>query len=69
MGYIRKELEEAVGKKWTRRFIGIGIVLLIYAGISFFIGIWPFSSAVGVAKRAANHDRIIQSYDVPLLGE
>jgi hypothetical protein len=24
MGYIKDELEEAVGKKWTRRFIGFG---------------------------------------------
>ena len=63
MAYIKEEMEEAVGKKWTRRFIGIAVALLIYTGLSFFAGIWPFSSAVGVAKRVTNPDRIIQNYE------
>jgi valyl-tRNA synthetase len=63
MGYIRNELEEAVGKKWTKRFIGFGIVLFIYTVISFFAGIWPFSSAVGVAKRVTEPVAIIHNYE------
>ena len=63
MGYIRKEMEDAVGKKWARRFIGMGIILLVYIAISFFAGIWPFSSVVGVAKRVTEPARIIQNYE------
>ena len=63
MSYVRKEMEEAFGKKWTKRFIGIGIVILVYAMISFFAGIWPFSSAVGVVKRVTSPDGIIQNYE------
>jgi len=63
MAYIKDEMERAVGKKWTRRIIGIGIVLLVYVAVSFFAGIWPFSSAVGVARRVTDPDRIIQNYE------
>ena len=63
MSYIKDELKEAIGKKWTKRLTGIAVVILVYAGISFFGGIWPFSSAVGVAQRVSNPDRIIQSYE------
>ena len=63
MAYIRKEMEEAIGKKWTKRVISIATVILIYGVISFFAGIWPFSSAVGVAKRVTNPDSIIQNYE------
>jgi hypothetical protein len=63
MGYIKDGLEEAVGKKWTRRFIGFGIVALVYCGVSFFIGIWPFSSAIGVARKATSPTAIIQNYE------
>lgn len=63
MGYIKKELEDAVGRKWARRFIGFGIVVFVYIVISFFAGIWPFSSAVGVAKRVTSPTAIIQNYE------
>jgi len=63
MSYVRDELENAIGKKWTKRFIGAGIVLLVYLSISFFAGIWPFSSAIGVAKKVTEPERIIQNYE------
>jgi hypothetical protein len=63
MGYIRKDLEEAVGKKWTRRFIGFSIIVFGYIVISFFAGIWPFSSAIGVVKRVTEPVAIIQNYE------
>lgn len=63
MAYIKDEMEEAIGKKWTKRVIAFGAVIFIYTVISFFAGIWPFSSAVGVAKRVTNPDRIIQNYE------
>jgi hypothetical protein len=63
MGYIKDELKEAVGKKWTRRFIGFGIVVFVYCAVSFFAGIWPFSSAAGVAKRVMEPAAIIQKYE------
>jgi hypothetical protein len=63
MAYIKDELEEAVGKKWTRRFIRFGIILFVYCVVSFFTGIWPFSSAVGVAKRVTSPSAIIQNYE------
>jgi hypothetical protein len=63
MGYIRDELEEAVNKKWARRFIGFGSILFVYCVISFFAGIWPFSSAIGVAKRVTSPTAIIQNYE------
>ena len=63
MAYIKDEMEEAIGKKWTKRLIIIATVILIYGVVSFFAGIWPFSSAAGAAKRATNPDRIIQNYE------
>jgi hypothetical protein len=63
VGYIKKELEDAVGKKWARRFIVFGIVVFAYIAISFFAGIWPFSSAVGVVKRVTSPTAIIQNYE------
>jgi hypothetical protein len=63
MSYIRDELTEAVGKKWTQRFIGISIVFFVYIVVSFFVGIWPFSSVFGVAKRVTSPLAIIQNYE------
>lgn len=63
MGYVKDEMEEAFGKKWTKRFIGIGVVVLIYVIISFFAGIWPFSSAFGVVSRVTSPNAIIQNYE------
>jgi hypothetical protein len=63
LAYIRGELEEAVGKKWARRFIGFGIAVFVYTAVSFFAGIWPFSSAVGVVKRVTEPAAIIQNYE------
>ena len=63
MAYVRDELEDAIGKKWTKRLIGVAIVILIYSGISFFAGIWPFSSAIGVARKVTEPTRIIQNYE------
>jgi len=63
MAYIRDGMERVVGKKWTRCITGFGVVLLVYIAVSFIFGIWPFSSAVGVARRVTNPDRIIQNYE------
>jgi hypothetical protein len=63
LAYIKDELEEAVGKKWTRRFMGIGFVLFLYCVVSFFTGIWPFSSAIGVVRRVTSPAAIIQNYE------
>jgi len=63
MSYVRKELEDAVGAKWTKRLIVAGTVIAVYLVVSFFAGIWPFSSAVGVAKRVTSPQAIIQNYE------
>jgi hypothetical protein len=63
MPYVKRELENAVGKKWTRRFIGFGAIIFVYVVISFFIGIWPFSSAVGVVRKVTAPGAIIQNYE------
>jgi hypothetical protein len=63
MAYIKDEMEEAVGKKWTKRLIIIGTIIVICCVCSFFAGIWPFSSAIGVVKRVTDPDRIIQNYE------
>ena len=63
MSYIKKEMEEAIGKKWTKRLIIAGTVIAIYLAISFFTGIWPFSSALGVARRVTAPVNIIQNYE------
>lgn len=63
MSYIKDELEAATGKKWTRRFMGIGFILFLYCVVSFFAGIWPFSSAAGAAKRVTSPTAIIQNYE------
>jgi hypothetical protein len=63
MGYVRKELEKAVGKKWSRRFIGFGIAVFIYTVVSFFAGIWPFSSVAGVVRKVTSPTAIIQNYE------
>jgi hypothetical protein len=59
----RGELEDAVGKRWARRFIGFGVVIFVYVVISFFAGIWPFSSAIGVVRRVTEPVAIIQNYE------
>ena len=63
MNYIKKEMEEAIGKKWTKRLIIAGTVIAVYLAVSFFAGIWPFSSAVGVARRVTAPQAIIQNYE------
>jgi hypothetical protein len=63
VGYIRKELEDAIGKKWAQRFIVFGIAVFVYIAISFFAGIWPFSSMAGVVKRVTSPTAIIQNYE------
>jgi hypothetical protein len=63
MPYIKEELENAIGRKWTRRFIGFGVVIFVYVVISFFAGIWPFSSAIGVVRRITEPVVIIQNYE------
>ena len=63
MGYIKEELKDAVGKKWMRRFIGFGIVVFVYVIISFFTGIWPFSSAIGVVKKVTAPTAIVYNYE------
>ena len=63
MGYVKDELEEAVGGKWTKRLILAVTVIFIYLAVSFFAGIWPFSSAAGVARAVTEPARIIQNYE------
>jgi hypothetical protein len=63
MGYVRKEMEEAVGKKWAGRLTGIGTILVIYFIIAFIANIWPFSSAVDVMKKVTSPTAIIQNYE------
>jgi hypothetical protein len=63
VAHIKDELEKAVGRKWTRRFMGIGFVLFLYGVVSFFAGIWPFSSAIGATKKATSPTAIIQNYE------
>ena len=63
MGYIKKEVEEAVGKKWTRRFIGFGIAVFVYIGAAFVTGLWPFSSLLGVIKKTTSPAAIVQNYE------
>ncbi|MCL2139198.1 MAG: hypothetical protein FWH41_06665 [Treponema sp.] len=63
MSELRKQMEEGIGKKWTKRLITAGIILSVYCAISFFAGIWPFSSAVGVMKKVTEPNRIVQNYE------
>jgi hypothetical protein len=63
LAYVKDELEEAIGKKWARRFIGFGVVIFVYVVISFFAGIWPFSSVIGVARKITEPVAIIQNYE------
>jgi hypothetical protein len=60
---VKDELESAVGEKWARRLIGFGIAVFIYCVVSFFAGIWPFSSAAGAAKKVSAPTAIIQNYE------
>jgi hypothetical protein len=63
MPYIKRELENAIGKKWAKRFIVFGSIIFVYCVISFFAGIWPFSSAVGVIRKVTAPVVIIQNYE------
>jgi hypothetical protein len=62
MGYMQDEFEEAVGKKWAKRFGVIGGVIVIYLIISSVFSIWPFSVAKGVATKVVNAESIIYNY-------
>jgi hypothetical protein len=63
MGYVRKEMEDAVGKKWTKRLLFAGTLLAVYVAAAFVFSIWPFSSAVGVVKKVTSPTAIIQNYE------
>jgi hypothetical protein len=63
MGYVREEMEEAVGRKRTRRLAVIGTLLVIYFTVAFIANIWPFSSAVGVMKKVTSPAAIIQNHE------
>jgi hypothetical protein len=63
LAYIRDELADAVGEKWTRRLVVLGATIFALIVISFFAGVWPFSSAVGVARRVTSPQAIIQNYE------
>lgn len=63
MNYIKENVEEAIGKKWTRRFMIFAILIIIYGVISFAAGIWPFSSAIGLARQITAPVAIIQNYE------
>jgi len=63
MGYVREELEDAVGKRWAKRIVLAGTIIAIYLAVSFFTGIWPFSTAVGVVKKVTEPTAIIQNYE------
>jgi hypothetical protein len=63
MSQARQELERAIGKKWTKRVVIALAVLAVYAVISFFANLWPFSSALGVARRVSSAEAIVQNYE------
>jgi hypothetical protein len=56
-------MEEAVGRKWTRRLAVIGTLLVIYFIVAFIATLWPFSSVIGVAKKVTAPTAIIQNYE------
>jgi hypothetical protein len=62
MGYVQDEFEEAVGKKWAKRFGIIGGIIVIYLIISSVFSIWPFSVAKGIATKVINAESIIYNY-------
>jgi hypothetical protein len=63
MGYLQDELGEAVGKKWAKRFGVLGGLVVVYLIISSVFSIWPFSVAVGLAKKVVNENSIISNYE------
>jgi hypothetical protein len=63
MGYIKDELKEAIGKKWAKRIILIGIIAAFYLAVAFFASLWPFSSAIGVARKITEPTAIIKNYE------
>jgi hypothetical protein len=63
MSEVREFLEDAVGKRWTRRFTIAFTVIFIYLAFSFFTSLWPFSVAKGVMKKVVNENTIITNYE------
>lgn len=62
MGYVRDEIEEAVGPKWAKRAGIVGGILAVYLAVSAIFSIWPFSSAAGVIGKVTSSDSIIGNY-------
>lgn len=62
MGYVRDEIEEAVGPKWAKRAGIVGGILAIYLAVSAIFSIWPFLSAAGVVRKATSAESIIGNY-------
>lgn len=63
MSELRDTMNEAIGKKWTGIFAIAFTVLFVYSGFALIAGIWPFSSAVGVARQVTTPQAIIQNYE------
>jgi hypothetical protein len=63
VGYLKDGLEDAIGKKWANRLIPMGIVAAFYLIVAFFASLWPFSSAIGVARNITEPTAIIQHYE------
>jgi hypothetical protein len=63
VGYIRDELDDAIGKKWAKMLISIGIIVAFYLVVAFFASLWPFQSAIGLARKITEPTAIIQNYE------
>lgn len=62
MSEFGDEMEEVFGKKIVKGVVALLVIVLLYTGIAFVSHIWPFSSAVGVATRVTNPDKILSDY-------
>lgn len=63
MSLIREEVEDLIGKRWTRRVVVLFTVLFVYLAFSFFTSLWPFSVAKGLAKKVVNENAIVNNYE------
>ncbi|MDD5651585.1 MAG: hypothetical protein PHF86_14415 [Candidatus Nanoarchaeia archaeon] len=62
MSYIKEELNEAIGIKWTKRIIIFVSIIFLYLIFSFAFSIWPFSVVKGLATKVINSENIIYNY-------
>ena len=63
MSEFSDEIDDYFGRGVSKVLATIGVVILVYLGVSFFWSLWPFSVARDVAHKTTNATYLITNYN------